>query len=183
LAILLAAPGIPVFGQPDRDATSLGIQAPGRVRADKRDATRVGISARGQNNQPVKDLLVTLLLVPKRGGPGLLTDTGEEMAEVKTGDDGIAWFFGLRSNGILGAFKIVAEAPGPNGRRIEKRKTIRNARGVALFGLSVKQLVSIAAGAAAVTTVVALTNSSTPPQPTVITPGPPIVTTGRKPRR
>ncbi|HEY6391212.1 MAG TPA: hypothetical protein VIX89_08045, partial [Bryobacteraceae bacterium] len=94
LAILLAAPGIPVFGQPDRDATSLGIQGPRRVRADKRDATRVGIgvSARGQNNQPVKDLLVTLFLVPKRGGPGLLTATDDEMAQVKTGDDGIAWF-------------------------------------------------------------------------------------------
>jgi len=172
LAILLAVP--PISAAPGRDSVSMGVHGPRTVRADARDSTTMSVSLRGRGNQAFKGWLVTLFLVPLPGGPGLVNDRGEEMPKVEVDADNVARFPGLRANGILGSFKIIVKAEGPDGRVIDGQKTVRNVKGFALFGLSVKQLVGIAGGAAVAGGIYAGTNSGGN-TPTITPSGPPVV--------
>jgi hypothetical protein len=183
LAILLAAPGLPISAAPGRDSASVGIHGPRTVRADARDSTTVSVSLRGRDNQVFKSWVVTLILVPVPGGPGLVNDRREEKVKVPVDADNVARFPGLRANGILGSFSLIARAEGPDGQVVDAHKTVRNVKGFVLFGLSVKQLVGIAGGAAVATGLgLGLGRGSSPP-PTTISLSGTSVTTGRKPRR
>jgi len=185
LAILLAAPGFPISAAPIRDAAA-ALHAPRTVRENARDPTLVSVSMKGRDNQDLKRWVVTLFLVDRPGGPGLelVSNSGEKAPQVGFDADRVARFSGLRSNGVLGSFTLVAKVTGPDGDVVNVRKTVRNVRGFVFLGLSVKQLVSIAAGGAAVVGIVAATTSGdktiTPVPPGVVVP--PVGPASRRPR-
>jgi hypothetical protein len=185
LAIVLAAPGIPTYGQPPhKDALLVDVIVPRQARIGARDALGVDVPVMGRDHRPLPNLLVRLIL-PSLGGPGLVSDTGQRVLDARTGADGHARFDNLRANEFAGRFRIVVMVTGPNGEMVEKERTLRNVEGYVFLGLSVKQLVSIAAGGAVAGGLgyYGLGRKSSSPPPTTIALGGSTVTTGRKPRR